>query len=93
MTINKLNAIARNLELLQAEQKKTEKAIEELKAVLIAEMEEQNTNIMELKNYIVSLMDVSRTTLDTKKIKAEFPEVYEEYSKTTAYKQFKLKAL
>ena len=44
-------------------------------------------------NFSVKWSNSSRTTIDSKRLKAEMPEIYEQYAKTTTSRTFRVKEL
>ena len=62
---------------------------DELKQKLLEAMEENNITNWETPNGEIKVSyrkPSTRTTLDSKRLKEELPDIYEEYSKTTAVK-------
>ena len=62
---------------------------DELKQKLLEAMEENNITNWETPNGEIKVSyrkSSTRTTLDSKRLKEELPDIYEEYSKTTAVK-------
>lgn len=79
LTDRQLNNRIEKLIQLEAESKRIKKEIDAIKA----EIKEAFAGTRETNKYIVTNTVYSRTTVDSKRLKADFPEVYEEYSKTS----------
>lgn len=73
---------------LEAEAKRIKKEIDSLKDEIKSAMpgEELTT-----ANWVIKNTVFDRVTLDSKKLKEDFPEVYREYSKTTQSSRFSYK--
>lgn len=72
-----------DIEELQSEQKQIE---EEIKLFM------QDNELAANENYRVSWSNVETTRLDTKRIKQEQPEIYENYARVTSSRRFQIKA-
>lgn len=72
-----------SIEELQSEQKQIE---QEIKLFM------QDNEIAANENYKVSWSNVETTRLDTKRMKQEQPEIYENYAKVTSSRRFQIKA-
>ncbi len=81
--LERRSQIVTEIEKLQSEQ-----AILEQKIKLAMEDHEQGY----AGNYRITWSNVESVRLDTKRIKTEMPEVYEEYSKPSIYRKFSVKA-
>jgi predicted phage-related endonuclease len=71
------------IEELQSEQKQIE---QEIKLFM------QDHELAVSEHYRVSWSNVDTTRLDTKRMKAELPEVYADYSSTTSSRRFSIRA-
>lgn len=47
----------------------------------------------ELKGYTITYKSQSRTSIDSKRLKTDLPDVYEQYSKTTSSRTMRIKAI
>lgn len=52
----------------------------------------QDNELVANENYKVSWSNVKTTRLDTKRMKQEQPEIYENYAKVTSSRRFQIKA-
>lgn len=75
--------ILRFIEELQSEQKQIE---QEIKLFM------QDSELASNGYYKVSWSNVETTRLDTKRIKQEQPEIYQNYAKVTSSRRFQIKA-
>lgn len=63
----------------------------ELENKIKSYMVEHDAEGLESDKFKVTWKEYSRTTIDSKKLKKELPEIYEQYSKTTSSKRFTVK--
>ena len=77
-------------EELIAQIKKLEKEQKQIEQEVKCFMQENETAVSE--KYRVSWSNVETTKLDTKRVKEEQPELYENFSKTTTVRRFTVKA-
>lgn len=89
ITIFEQEEIAAKLAEIKAEKKRIEAEEKQLQQALINALE-TNTRGVTL-NYEVSYLARSRTGVDSKKLKAEFPDVYEKVKTESSYSTFGLK--
>lgn len=85
--------ITESLVQMTEDAKLLDKMIEEKKNQLRAFMGENDTQSLVSDQYKVTWKDTTRTTLDTKRLKADYPEIYEQYSKQSTTKRFNVKEL
>lgn len=70
----------KDLAILETEAKRIKAKADELKAAILAEMESKN--IIKIDNDILTISYIASTdreTLDSKKLRAELPDIYDEY--------------
>lgn len=77
----------------KAQLEEAEKQLDKIKDLLVKAMKENGLSKYEDENIILSLVaPITKTTLDTKRLKAEKPKLYESYCKeTTTAEQIRLK--
>lgn len=89
LTNRQIDNRLRKLATLEAEKKRIDAEIKALKEEVIEgifEMPEHHTT-----NFVIKYTVFDRTTVDSKRLKADFPEVYAEYSKTSKQSRFTYK--
>lgn len=74
---------------LQSLKKEAEARMNELKSAIIAEMGGYGS--IEAGGHVVTYGHTARVTIDTKALKADFPDVYSEYGKRSGYDTFTVK--
>lgn len=89
ITIFEQEEIAAKLAEIKAEKKKCEAEEKQLQQALINSLEKNSRGIT--LNYEVSYLARARTGIDSKRLKSEFPEVYEKVKTETSYNVFGLK--
>lgn len=89
ITIFEQEEIAEKLAEVKAEKKKCEAEEKQLQQVLINSLEKNSRGIT--LNYEVSYLTRARAGIDSKRLKSEFPEVYEKVKTETSYNVFGLK--
>ena len=76
----------------QKEIERQRKALEEqekaLKAEIKADMESKGLEEMKTKNFIIRWKEIISNTLDSKALKATFPDICEQFTKQSASKRF-----
>lgn len=82
--------VSRILEL-DDEIKKLEKEQDKLKQTI--EMEIGDADGGRTQNHFIYWKTQSRSSLDSKKIQAELPDVYQKYSRTTSFRKFEIKII
>ena len=96
MTKRELTKAVKDYEKLQAQIKELNAQADELKQTMIAEMEEQGKDTVVVEMFTLRNKEQSRTSIDTKKFKANAPKLYDEimnkYGKTTSFKKFTVSA-
>lgn len=86
-------------ELIQTleEHKETKKVIEEniaqIENQLKNKLGEEEAEIAITPKSVISWKPTSSNRIDTKRLKAEQPEIYDKYCKTTSYRKFKIKGI
>lgn len=78
----------RKLRNIEAQQKELEQQAEAIKAEIKKEMEAQGTEELHTGNFIIRWKDIISNRLDSKALKATFPDIYSQFMKETASKRF-----
>lgn len=96
MTKRELTKAVKDYQKLQAQIKALNEQAEELKKAMIAEMNDKNEDTVVLEMFTLRNKEQSRTSIDTKKFKANAPKLYEDimdkYGKTTTFTKFTVTA-
>lgn len=78
---------------LQEAKKATESSIKEIDNLIKVELGEKEAEIGIAPRHIVTWKPIESTRIDTKRIKAEAPDVFKKYSKTSTYKKLTIKEI
>lgn len=89
ITIFEQEKIAAKLAEIKAQKKEIEVEEKRFQQLLVNALGENTRGVTE--NYEVSYLSRERTGIDSKKLKSEFPEVYEKVKNETTYNVFSLK--
>lgn len=96
MTKRELTKAVKDYQKLQAQIKALNEQSEELKKAMIVEMNNKNEDTVVLDMFTLRNKEQSRTSIDTKKFKANAPKLYEDimskYGKTTKFTKFTVTA-
>lgn len=82
MTERMIENRIKKLRELEARQKELEAAAEAIRAELKADLEEKGVN--ELKNFILHWKEIISSRLDSKALKAAFPDVYGQFCRSSS---------
>lgn len=78
---------ASNISAFEHMLKAVKEQYDELKARILQEMEENNIIKLETDKVVITYVaETTRESLDTKKLRADFPEVYDAYAKLSPVK-------
>lgn len=83
MTNKNLELLIDNLAAAKAASDAAKKAYDALKNELVEEFQARGINDYNSDSHTVKLSETASTRLDTTRIKIEFPEIYNEYGKTS----------
>lgn len=86
-----LNELVYSLRNLQREAAAIEEEIEAVKDLIKEQLIIRGTDTLLGPDYKVTWKEVTRTSLDTKKVLREAPEVYSKCLRSATYRQFLLK--
>lgn len=88
MTERQIENRVKKLQELEAQQKALKAEAEEIKNVLKTELESQELEELKTKSFIIRWKEVVSSRLDSKTLKAELPEIYSKYCKSSSSKRF-----
>lgn len=83
------NRVKKNKEL-ERQKAELEKAIEELKAEIKAEMESKDVKELNTGLYVIRFKEVITNRFDSKTFKMDYTELYNEYLKAAVSKRFSI---
>lgn len=78
----------KRLQAIEAKQKELEAQADAIKAEIKAAMEAQGADELHTGNFIIRWKDIISSRLDSKALKATFPDIYSQFIKETACKRF-----
>ena len=90
LTDRQIDNRIKKLSDLEADYKRIKAEIDAIKAEI---KEVMRSDEIQTSNWIIRNTPFTRTTIDSKRLKDEFPEVYQEYSKVTEQTKFSYKAI
>lgn len=88
LTDRQIDNRVRKLAELEAETKRIKKEIDSIKGEIKSAMSSEE---LRTANWIIKNTLFDRVTIDSKRLKEDFPEVYQEYSKVTHTSRFTYK--
>lgn len=91
MANTELKAMVKELKEYKLLKEEAEARIAELENALKAEMRAADTDKMTVDEYKLSLSIVTTQRIDSKSLKEEQPDIYEQYAKSSQYERFTVK--
>lgn len=91
MANTELKAMVKELKEYKLLKEEAEARISELENALKAEMRAADTDKMTVDEYKLSLAIVTTQRIDSKSLKEEQPDIYEQYAKSSQYERFTVK--
>lgn len=88
MANNEMKSMIKELKEYKLLKEEAEARIAELETQLKAEMKAAETDSMMVDEYKLTLTMVTTQRVDAKALKAEKPDIYEEYAKASTYERF-----
>ena len=88
MANNEMKLMIKELKEYKLLKEEAEARIAELETQLKAEMKAAETDSMMVDEYKLTLTMVTTQRVDAKALKAEKPDIYEEYAKASTYERF-----
>lgn len=86
-----MKSMVKELKEYKLLKEEAEARISELEAALKAEMRAADTDKMTVDEYKLSLVMVTTQRIDSKSLKEEQPDIYEQYAKSSQYERFTVK--
>lgn len=86
-----MKSMVKELKEYKLLKEEAEARISELEAALKAEMRAADTDKMTVDEYKLSLSIVTTQRIDSKSLKEEQPDIYEQYAKSSQYERFTVK--
>ena len=84
MTERMIENRVKKLQALEAQQKELEAAADAIRAELKADMEEKGLDELKTKNFILRWKEIISNRLDSKALKAAFPDVYGQFCRSSS---------
>ena len=88
MTNKMIDNRVKKIQALEDQIRELQDQADKLKDELKEEMTERNTEEMQTDNFIVRWKNVISNRLDCKKLKAELPDIYKAFTKTSSRRRF-----
>lgn len=88
MTNKMIDNRVKKIQTLEAEIKALQEQADKLRDELKDEMTERNAEELQTDNFIVRWKNVISNRLDSKKLKAELPDIYKAFTKTSSSRRF-----
>lgn len=88
MTERMIENRIKKLQSIEAQMKELETQVEELKAELKADLEEKGLEELKTKNFMIRWKEIVNNHIDSKALKASFPDIYNQFLKQTASRRF-----
>lgn len=88
MTERMIENRVKKLKNIEAQMKELETRAEELKAEIKADLEEKGVDELKTKNFIIRWKEIISNRIDSKALKAAFPDVYSQFVKPTSSRRF-----
>ena len=88
MTNKMIDNRVKKIQALEDQIRELQDQADKLKDELKEEMTERNTEEMQTDKFIVRWKNVISNRLDSKKLKAELPDIYKAFTKTSSSRRF-----
>ena len=88
MTERQIENRVKKLRQIESQRKALEEQEKALKAEIKADMESKGTDELRTKNFIIRWKEIISNNLDSKALKAAFPDVYVKFTKQSISKRF-----
>lgn len=89
--IKNLLATITKYKAVKAEADRLAKEAEAMKAELIEYMGGKNETVIKCGQYVLTITECTRTGIDEKALREQFPAIAKEFEKTTTYNRFTVK--
>lgn len=93
MSIKKLDALYASLQTLESEIHNRQKAVDEIKGTLKAEMESRGVDTIEGTGWRATWRESESSRFDSAAFKAEHPKTFAKYLRTSTVKRFTVNAV
>lgn len=88
MTERQIENRVRKLKELESQRKTLEEQEKALKAEIKKDMESKGLEEMKTKNFVIRWKEIISNSLDSKALRASFPDICEQFTKQSASKRF-----
>lgn len=88
MTERQIENRVRKLKELESQRKALEEQEKALKAEIKKDMESKGLEEMKTKNFVIRWKEIISNSLDSKALRASFPDIWEQFTKQSANKRF-----
>lgn len=88
MTERQIENRVRKLKELESQRKALEEQEKALKAGIKKDMESKGLEEMKTKNFVIRWKEIISNSLDSKALRASFPDICEQFTKQSASKRF-----
>ena len=88
MTERMIENRVRKLQEIEAQQKELEASAAAIRAELKADLEKKGTDELKTRSFVLRWKEIVTSRLDSKALKAAFPDVYGQFCKPTASRRF-----
>lgn len=88
MTERQIENRVRKLKELESQRKALEEQEKVLKAEIKKDMESKGLEEMKTKNFVIRWKEIISNSLDSKALRASFPDICEQFTKQSASKRF-----
>lgn len=88
MTERMIENRAKKLKNLESQIAELQEQADAIKSELKADLEEKGVDELKTKNFIIRWKEIISNTLDSKALRATFPDICEQFTKQSASKRF-----
>ena len=88
MTERMIENRIRKLQAIEVHLKELEEQAETLRTELKADLEEKGLDELQTANFMISWKEITSMRLDSKALKASFPDIYGQFVKQSFYRRF-----
>lgn len=88
MTERQIENRVRKLKEIESQRKTLEEQEKALKAEIKKDMESKGLEEMKTKNFVIRWKEIISNSLDSKALRASFPDICEQFTKQSASKRF-----
>lgn len=88
MTERMIENRIKKLQAIEAQQKALEEQAEALRAELKSDLEEKGLDELQTANFLIRWKEIASNRLDSKALKATFPDIYNQFVKQISSRRF-----